>query len=86
MSKKIETDLQTFVKFWLVPVGIAAVIFILYKALTGLIIIGGAIFLALALKPLVRKVDDFFIKHFGKDKKHQTLSAVFAYLIVVLVL
>lgn len=86
MSKKIETDLQTFVKFWLVPVGIAAVIFILYKALTGLIIIGSAIFLALALKPLVRKVDNFFTKHFGKDKKHQTLSAVFAYLIVVLVL
>ncbi len=86
MSKRIETDLQTFIKFWLVPLGIAALIFILYKALTGLIIIGGAIFLALALKPLVRKVNDFFVKHFGNDKKHQTLSAVFAYLIVVFVL
>ena len=86
MSKNIETDLKTFVKFWLVPLGIAAVIFVLYKALTGLIIIGSAIFLALALKPLVRKVDGFFVKHFGKDKKHQTLSAVLAYLIVVLVL
>ena len=75
MSKKIETDLKTFVKFWLVPLGIAALIFVLYKALTGLIIIGISIFLALALRPLVRKVNNFFVKHFGSDKKHQTVSA-----------
>lgn len=87
MSKKIvETDLRTFVKFWLVPLGIGVTIFVLYKALTGLIIIGASIFLALALKPLVRKVNNFFTKLFGKDKKHQTLSAVFAYLIVVLII
>lgn len=86
MSKTIETDLRTFVKFWLVPLGICALLFVLYKALTGLIIIGVSIFLALALKPLVRKVNSFFTKHFGKDKKHQTMSAVFAYLIVVLVI
>lgn len=86
MSKTIETDVRTFTKFWLVPVGIAAVIFILYKALTGLVIIGISIFLALALKPLVRKVNSFFNKHFGTDKKHQTVSAVLAYLIVVLVI
>lgn len=86
MSKKIETDLRTFIKFWLVPLGIVVAIFILNKALTGLIIIGISIFLALALKPLVRKVNGFFTKAFGKDKRHQTLSAVFAYLIVVLVI
>ncbi len=85
MSKKIETDLKTFVKFWLVPLGIVAVLFILYKALTGLIIIGVSVFLALALRPLVNKVDNFFTKHFGKDKKHQNLSAVLAYLIVILI-
>lgn len=86
MSKAIETDLRTFTKFWLVPVGIMLVIFFLYKALTGLIIIGISIFLALALKPLVRKVNSFFNKHFGTDKKHQTVSAVLAYLIVVIVI
>lgn len=86
MSKKIETDLRTFVKFWLVPLGIAAIIFMVYKALTGLIIIGASIFLALALKPLVRKVNEFFTKVFGSDKKHQTLSVMFAYLIVVLII
>ncbi len=86
MSKKIETDLRTFIKFWLVPLGIVVAMFLMYKALTGLIIIGASIFLALALRPLVRKVDNFFVQHFGKDRKHQTLSVALAYLIVVLVI
>ena len=86
MSKRIETDLQTFVRFWLVPIGIILVIFLIEKALTGLIIIGISIFLAIALRPLMQKVNGFFTKHFGRDKKHQTVSAVLAYLIVVLVL
>lgn len=85
MTRQIETDWKTFIKFWSVPLIIIATLLILYKALTGLIIIGISVFLALALRPLVNKVNDFFTKHFGKDKKHQTLSAVFAYLIVVLV-
>ena len=86
MSKKIETDLHTFIKFWLVPLGIILVIFFIYKAAMGLLVVGASIFLALALKPLVHKVNNFFIRCFGKDKKHQTLSAVMAYLIVVLVI
>ena len=85
MEKKIETDWQTFIKFWLVPLIIIGVLFFITKALTGLVIIGISILLALALKPLVKKVNNFFTKHFGKDKKHQTISAVFAYLIVVLI-
>lgn len=86
MSKTIETDLRTFVKFWLVPVGIILTLYFIVKASTGLIIVGISIFLALALRPLVKTVNNFFTKHFGGDKKHQTLSAVFAYLIVVLVI
>ena len=86
MSKVIETDTKTFVKFWLVPLGIGLVLLFLYSALTGLIIIGISIFLALALKPLVRRVNNFFTKHFGTEKKHQTASAVLAYLIVVIVI
>ena len=87
MSKIIETDLKTFVKFWLVPVGIGLVVLFLISAKTGLIVVGASIFLALALKPLVRKVNGFFIKHFGNSgKKHQNLSAVLAYLIVVIVI
>lgn len=86
MPKIIENETRGMLKFWLMPVAIVAVIFFLYKAGTGLIIIGASIFLALALKPLVRKVNSFFIKHFGAEKKRQNVSAVLAYLIVVLVI
>ena len=86
MSKIIETDLKTFVKFWLVPLGIGLVLLFVYSAMMGLIVVGLSIFLALALKPLVRTVNNFFIKHFGTEKKHQTASAVLAYLIVVIVI
>ena len=86
MSKVIETDLKTFVKFWLVPLGIFLVGLFVISAKTALIVIGLSIFLALALKPLVRKVNGFFVKHFGTEKKHQTASAILAYLIVVIVI
>ncbi len=85
MSKNIETDLRTFVKFWTVPLGIVLMILFLYKALTGLVIIGASIFLALALRPLVGKVNGFFNKHFGKDKRHQNVSVILAFFIVVIV-
>lgn len=84
MAKKIETDFWTIVQFWSVPLIAYLVYLFLGQALSGLIIIGSSIFLALALKPLVRKVNGFFAKYFGKNKQHQSLSAVFAYLIVVL--
>ncbi|MBR2741624.1 AI-2E family transporter [Candidatus Saccharibacteria bacterium] len=86
MSKQIETDMKTFTKFWLVPLIIAFLLFFLYKAAAGLIIVGISIFLALALKPLVHKVNHFFTKCFGNDKKHRSLSAVLAYFIVVIVI
>ena len=86
MAKQIETDFRTFVKFWSVPLIFAGILFFLYSAKTGLIIVGISIFLALALKPLVHKVNGFFVKHFGAEKKHQTLSAALAYLIVVVII
>lgn len=86
MSKLIETDTRTFVKFWMIPLIILIVLFILDKAITGLVIIGISIFLALALKPLVKRVNNFFTKHFGTEKKHQSASAALAYIIVVVVI
>lgn len=86
MAKKIETDTWTFIRFWAIP-GIAYLLYLfLGMALEGLIIIGISIFLSLALRPLVKKVNGLFTKYFGKDKKHKTLSAVFAYLIVVVII
>ncbi|MBQ3445713.1 AI-2E family transporter [Candidatus Saccharibacteria bacterium] len=86
MSKTIETDLKTFVKFWLVPFGIFLVMLFCYSARTALIVVGASIFLALALKPLVRRVNNLFERLFGGNKKHQTISVILAYLIVVLVI
>ena len=86
MSKTIETDIWTFIKFWSIPLIAYLIYLFLGQALTGLIVIGASIFLALALRPLVRKVNDFFTKRFGVEKKHRTMSAVFAYLIVVTVI
>lgn len=83
MGKQIEVDTRTFIRFWLVLLGIALIILFLYKALTGLIIVGISIFLALALNPLVHKLNKFLGKHFGMDKNHKTASAVLAYTIIV---
>ena len=86
MSKEINTDTWTFVRFWAIP-GIAYLLYLFIgSAIEGLVIVGIAVLLALALKPLVRKVNNFLAKLFGEDKKHQTLSAFFAYLIVILVI
>lgn len=86
MSKEVKTDTWTFVKFWAIP-GIAYLLYLFVgSAIEGLVIVGIAILLALALKPLVRKVNSFLVKIFGEDKKHQTLSAFFAYLIVILII
>lgn len=86
MANTIETDTRTIVKFWLVPVLIGLVLLFLYSAVTGLIVIGISIFLALALRPLVRKVNGALSRLFGREKKHQTLSAALAYIIVVVVI
>lgn len=86
MSREIKTDTWTFVKFWAIP-GIAYLLCLFIgSAAEGLVIVGIAALLALALKPLVHKVNNFLAKLFGEDKKHQTLSAFFAYLIVILVI
>lgn len=84
MSREFKSDTWTFIKFWSIP-GIAYLLYLFVgSAMEGLILVGIAALLALALKPLVRKVNHFLAKIFGEDKKHQTLSAFFAYLIVIL--
>lgn len=49
MKVKIQIDTLTFVRFWLVVIGFALAALAIYSALTALIIIGAALFLALAL-------------------------------------
>lgn len=46
---KIDIDTRTFVRFWLVILGIVLAAYLIIKAQTGLIIVGVSLFLALAL-------------------------------------
>lgn len=86
MSERVTVDasFKTFVKFWLVPVCIVLAFLFIDAAREGLILIGIAVFLALALRPLVSRVNGFFERHFGANKKFHTVSAVLAYLVVIL--
>ena len=79
MSKmyKVTVDTKTFIRFWLVILGFAAAGFLLFKAATGLLIIGAALFIALAINPLVRKLAKVIP---GKGVK---LPIAIAYLIVI---
>ena len=74
---KVTVDTKTFIRFWLVILGFAAVGFLLFKAATGLLIIGAALFIALAINPLVRKLAKVIP---GKGVK---LPIAIAYLIVI---
>lgn len=49
MKTKIDIDTRTFVRFWLVILGITVAAALVYKAQTALIILGTSLFLALAL-------------------------------------
>lgn len=56
MKVRIEIDTQTFVRFWLVVIGFALGAFAIWSAMTALIILGVAFFLALALNGPVSKI------------------------------
>lgn len=57
MSRKIDIDTMTFVRFWLVILGFLAVGFFVSQAFHGLVILMIAIFLAIALRPLANMID-----------------------------
>ena len=78
MVQRIEVDTKTFVRFWLVILAFALLALIIWKALTGLIIVFIAIFLAIALRPLAQKIDSIDKRH-----KRNSLSSVLAVIIVV---
>jgi len=49
MKVKVEIDTQTFIRFWLVVIGFALAAFAIYSARSALVILGTALFLAIAL-------------------------------------
>ncbi len=80
MKVRIEIDTRTFIRFWLVVFGFAAVILMIWIAKSALITIGIALFLALALNPPVNRLARLLP---GKSRVGAT---AIAYLIVVALL
>jgi predicted PurR-regulated permease PerM len=80
MKVRIDIDTNTFVRFWLVVIGFAFVLLAIYSALSALIIIGVAFFLAMALNGPVSKLAGWLP---GKSRVGGT---AIAYVIVVLLL
>lgn len=81
MEKKIiEVDTKTFVRFWLVILALGLLGLFIWKAMTGLIIVGIAIFLAIAIRPLAARINRI------TKKDNSSVSSVLAYSIVIIIL
>jgi predicted PurR-regulated permease PerM len=80
MKAKIEIETQTFVRFWLVMIGFVLAAFMIYSARTGLIIIGAALFLALALNSPVSRLSKLLP---GKSRIGSTLISFLAIVVLI---
>lgn len=80
MKTRIDIDTRTFVRFWLVVIGFGFAIFAIYQARIALIILGIALFLALALNGPVSR-----IAHILPGKSRIAATAL-AYILVVVIL
>ncbi len=80
MSKQlIEVDTKTFIRFWLVILAFGLLGLFIWKARMGLIIVGIAIFLAVAIQPLAIKIKKLL------RKENSTAASVLAYTSIILV-
>lgn len=77
MSKTIDVDTKTFVRFWLVILGFGLVGMFVWKAWEALIIIGIALFLTIAIRPLAQRINRL------TKKDHSASSSIIAYIIVI---
>jgi len=80
MKLKIDIDTSTFVRFWLVLVGLFLAGYAIYSAKTALIIVGSALFFAVALSPWVNRLAKLF------PSKSRILGTALAYFAIVLAL
>lgn len=77
MKARIDIDTMTFVRFWLVVIGFAMIALLIYGARQGLILVGTALFLALALNGPVSRLARYL------PGKSRVGSTAIAYLVVV---
>ena len=80
MSTRIEIDTKTFIRFWLVIIGFFLLISLAWQAKTGLILVFIALFLALAMNPLINKLDRLI------PGKNRTLPTIISFILVVVIL
>lgn len=80
MKVTVDAPTRTFVRFWLVPGGLLLSAYVLYSARTALIILGTALFLALALNAPVSRLSRVL------PGKSRGLSTAISYILVVLFL
>ncbi len=80
MKVTIDSSTRTFVRFWLVPVGLLVAGMAVYSARTALIILGTALFLALALNTPVSRLAKVL------PGRSRVLSTAIAYVVVVVLL
>ena len=80
MKVHLDIDTRTFVRFWLVVIGFGLAGLMIYSARDALIIIGAALFLALALNGPVSRLAKVFP---GKSRFGGTASAFVIILLIV---
>lgn len=80
MKVKIDIDTKTFVRFWLVLFSLVLIGYAIFSVKTALIIIGAALFFAIALSPWVNRLAKIF------PSKSRVLGTALAYFAVVLIL
>lgn len=80
MTRTIDVDTKTFVRFWLVILAFIVAALLIWKAWSALVIIGIAAFLAIAIRPLARRINKL------TKRDHSAASSVLAYIIVIGVL
>jgi predicted PurR-regulated permease PerM len=78
MKVNIQIDTATFVRFWLVMIGFVLALLMIYSARSGLIIVGAALFLALALNGPVGKLSNLL------PGKSRIGSTALSFLLVVM--
>lgn len=77
MSRTIDVDTRTFVRFWLVILGFGLAALFVWKAWEALVIIGIALFLTIAIRPLAQRINRL------TKKDHAASSSIIAYTIVI---
>ena len=76
-TTKVQIDTKTFIRFWLVIIGFGIAGFHIYKASFGLGIIFAALFFALAISPLIKRMTSIF------PSKSRTFATALSYILVV---